>query len=416
MESYLKYVKDTEPATDFHRWVGMSVLAGALRKKTCLSLGRMRVYPNLYIVLVAEPGVARKSQAISFGQTVMTQVPELITSADVVTREALLQDIETCAVDEQLMDGTNFRHSSISIISREFESFLGQKKENTKMLVMLTDLFDCQEIPYKYRVKNAGSNTVPSVFLNLLAATTPDSLASCLPSTAIGGGLTSRILFVWADMKQKKVPFPERSEEVIELEEKLVKDLYLISRIVGEYQFSPEAKKNWHDWYHAYDETCMERLCRDPAFNGWYSRKPTYILKVAIICAASKGNNLILEWEHIQEAIDLIEGLEYNMGVVFKAIGKSTVTSEVDTVIQLVKQNKAIQEKALLSLVWRDMDALKFDNVVNTAIRTGKVERRYQSPQGKMGEVWYYDSDFLRAIAEKRALAEANKILMEGKQ
>lgn len=401
MEAYMKYTEDTEPASIFHRWVGMSVLAGALRKKTCLSLGRIRVYPNLYIVLVAEPGIARKSQSITFGQGIMTQVPELIMSADVVTREALLQDIEACAVDEQLKDGTNFKHSSLSVISREFESFLGQKKENTKMLVMLTDLFDAQEIPYKYRVKNSTSNEVPSVFLNLLAATTPESLASCLPSTAIGGGLTSRVLFVWADRKQKKCAIPKKTQAIVELEKKLVDDLYAISRIVGEYQFSPEAEKKWDDWYNDYDETSINRICRDPAFNGWYSRKPTYILKVAIICAAAKSNSLVVEWSHLKESIDLIESLEFDMGVVFKAIGKSTVTSEVDTVIQLVRQHKAISEKVLLSLVWRDMDAQKFDNVISTAIRSGKIQRQYKSPKNIPGEVWYYDSEFMREVEER---------------
>jgi len=73
------------------------------------------------------------------------------------------------------------------------------------MLVLLTDLFDCEELPWKYRTKHSGSNVIPSVFLNLVAATTPDALASALPSTAIGGGLTSRIMFIWADKKYKKV-------------------------------------------------------------------------------------------------------------------------------------------------------------------------------------------------------------------
>ena len=64
------------------------------------------------------------------------------------------------------------------------------------MLVFLTDLFDCRELPWKYRTKGRGDNTIENLYLNLLAATTPDSLASSLPALAIGGGLTSRILFI----------------------------------------------------------------------------------------------------------------------------------------------------------------------------------------------------------------------------
>jgi hypothetical protein len=180
--------------------------------------------------------------------------------------------------------------------------------------------------------------------LNLLGATTPDSLASCLPSTAIGGGFTSRVLFVWADKKAKKVAKPEDSPRIEALKDKLAKDLYLISRIVGQYDFSPEADANWSDWYNEYEELDSERLCRDPAFNGWYSRKPTYILKTAVVCAAAESDTRILEWKHIQQSIAELSDIEVQMGIVFKAIGKSAVTSEVDLVMQIIRSRKCIFE------------------------------------------------------------------------
>jgi alpha-L-fucosidase len=93
LDSYMEYTADTEPAKVFHHWVGMSIMAAALRKKTYVKYGRLRYYPNLYVVLVAEPGVARKSQAINFGVEIMSQVPEIQMSADAITKEALLVDL-----------------------------------------------------------------------------------------------------------------------------------------------------------------------------------------------------------------------------------------------------------------------------------------------------------------------------------
>jgi len=397
----MEYVSDTEAATVFHKWVGMSVIASALRKKTFAKYGRLKYYPNLYIVLVADPGIARKSQSISFGVELISNVPDIITSADAVTKEALLQDLENCATDATMPDGTQLRHSSLSIISREFESFLGQKKENTKMLVLLTDLFDCQELPWKYRTKGSGNSTIPSIYLNLLAATTPDSLASCLPSTAIGGGFTSRVLFIWADKRAKKVAKPEDSPRTQELRDKLCKDLYLISTITGQYDFTKEADHNWNEWYNSYEEMDTTRLCKDAAFNGWYSRKPTYILKLAVTCAASESNNLILEWKHIERAMKEIQDTEIQMGIVFKAIGKSVVTSEVELIMQIIRTRKHITEKELMQLVWRDIDSNKFDNVIETAKRTGKVVRGFRGPHNESGEIWYYDNEW---ILQQKAL------------
>lgn len=389
LEHYMEFMKNTEPAAVFDKWTGHSLIAAALRKKAKLPYGRINYYPNLYIVFVAEPGIARKTQAISFGVKLLNEIPDIVMSADQITKEALLQDLEAAAMDEPMPDGENLRHCSLSIISKEFESFIGQKKDNTKMIVFLTDMFDCSEMPVKYRTKNSGSNVIPSVFVNLLAATTPESLASCLPATAVGGGLTSRILFIWADDKKCKSPKPAFTTEDVKLQKNLLDDLFQISRIAGDYVMSPEADANWSDWYMKYDEKSPNRICMDKSFSGWYARKPTYILKMAINRAASESNDLIIEWRHVLKAISDIESVEKDMGYVFRAIGKSDITGEVDTIAQLIYQYVWITETRLMSLTWRDIDSNKFDNCIKTLLRTGTVERTFRGPKGENG-IWYH--------------------------
>jgi len=389
LTSYLKYTENTESAKIYHKWVGLSMLAAALRKKTWFNLGRLKTYPNLYVVLTSEPGVTRKTQAISYGTRILSQVPSIVMSADAITKEALLEDLEECADDAQLPDGTIFKHSSLSVISREFESFLGQKKENTKMLVLLTDLFDCEELPFKYRTKHSGSSTAPAVYLNLLAATTPDSLASSLPAIAIGGGLTSRIMFIFAEDKDHKEAIPEETAELKELKILLIKDLSKIARIVGGYQFTPESKEKWVEWYNNYDERSPARLCKDPAFHSWYSRKPTYVIKIALILAAAKSDNLVIEWNDFQESINTIETVELKMGKAFSAVGRSEITSDVEKVRALIERYKIISERVLMQLIWRDIDSNKFENVISTILRGGLARRDTVGPKGEAG-IYYY--------------------------
>lgn len=388
VDSYMEFMKETEPAAAFDKWTAHSLIAAALRKKVRLPYGRINYYPNLYIVFVSEPGIARKTQAITFGTKILSEIPDVVVSADQITKEALLQDLEAAAMDEPMPNGETFKHSSLSIISKEFESFIGQKKDNTKMIVFLTDMFDCSELPIKYRTKNSGSNVIPSVFVNLIAATTPESLASCLPATAVGGGLTSRILFIWATDKKRKSPKPQMTKEELILQEKLIKDLYQISRIAGDYQMTKEADDLWQKWYMKYEEKDPHRICLDKSFAGWYSRKPTYILKLAINRAASESNDLIIEWKHIEHAIKDIISVEHGMGQVFRAIGKSDVSSEVDTVMQIIIESKWISEQKLMSMTWRDIDAQKMANVINTVCGTGRAQRVFRGPKGEQG-VWF---------------------------
>ena len=388
IQTYIEYTKETESAPIFHRWVGMSIIAAALSKKIWLNLGRIKVFPNMYVVLVAEPGIARKSQAISYGVELMNEIDNIFMSADAITKEALLQDLE-CAKGTFDDQGINRGYCALNIVSKEFESFLGQKRENTKMLVLLTDLFDSHEGPWRYRTKQSGSNVINNVFLNILAATTPESLASSFPSSAIGGGLTSRIIFVWSSGGHKKIAYPAFTQEMLAMREKLVHDLGIISRISGNYTFSPDARTRWEKWYGFYNERSPNRICKDPACHGWYSRKPMYILKIAMILTASKMETMTLEWKEIYEAVEVVIEAEGLMGKTFSAIGRSDVAPDVDLVKTVIGQHGSISEKELLQIIWRDVDSNKFDNVINTILKAGEAKRTYQSKTGK-AEIRYW--------------------------
>jgi hypothetical protein len=388
----VKLNENTEPAKIFDVWTAYSVIASALRRKVSLQLGRLVYYPNIYLVFVAEPGVARKTQAIKYGVDFLNTIPDIRLSADSATKEAMTDDIENSGMDELLIDGTQYRHSSLNIISKEFESFLGQKKENTRMLTALTDLFDCPD-EWSSRTRHGTSNKIIRPWLNLLAATTPDSLASSLPASAVGGGLTSRILFLWADKKKKSVAIPFMTPEEVKLKELLEKDLYQISRLSGSYIMTADCIKRWTEWYDTYDEDeSGNRICTDKSFSGWYSRKPTYIIKVGILRATAESNDLVIQWRHIQEATEAIREVELLMGNAFKAIGKSEITAEVDNVMQIVRTYRWISEKQLMTIVWRDIDSSKFENVMGTLLKTGKVVREFQGPNKEKG-IWYRSTE-----------------------
>ena len=388
VDAYVQLMEKTEPAKLFDIWTAYSVIASALRRKVYLRLGRLMYNTNIYVVLVAEPGVARKTQAIKFGVDFINNIPEIILSSDSATKEALTDDIEQSSLEAMMDNGEILRHSSLCIISKEFESFLGQKKENTRMLTALTDLFDCPDT-WSARTRHGKSNKIVNPWVCLLAATTPESLANSLPASAVGGGLTSRILFIWADKKKRSEAIPEMTEQEKKLKDKLERDLYQISRIAGQYSMSNNCRTNWVNWYNAYDEDESGiRICQDKSFSGWYARKPTYILKVSMLVAASESNNLTIEWSHVDKAISEIKGVEKLMGSAFKAIGRSEISGDVSSVYELVKSSKVISEKALMSMTWRDLDNVKLGNVIDTLIKAGKIRRDYKGPKNEIG-IWY---------------------------
>lgn len=375
LTSYLEYVEETESADIYKTWVGISTISSALRRKTGFSLGRIAVYPNLYVVLVGPPG-ARKTQAIKFGNSLLKTQEDIVISADAITREALLQDLEQAIADYPLNDAKVLRHCSMLATCSELETFLGNKKDNAKMLITLTDLWDCPDL-WRYRTKGAGTNVLSNIYLSIIAATTPESIANSIPATASGTGFISRIIFCYADKKAKKVPIPRETKDLISLRKKLIFDLAIICKNSGVYKFSNEGEAYWIKWYTRYDDADPDRFCQDTAFNGWYERKPIFILKLAMIYAAATTNVLLIEPQHIDEAIRLVESTEPSMGRSFRAVGRSDLAAETDMLMNLIAKHRTITEKKLYSIVWRDLDDIKFQNVIATIVKTGQVTRKY---------------------------------------
>ena len=388
LTSYMEYTDNTESAKIFHKWIGISAIASSLRRKVWFNFGRIPVFPNLFIILVAEPGLARKTQALSFGENLLTEIPGVVLSADAITVQALLDDIEGSTKTDLMPDSTTFTHASLTISSGEFESFLGDKKDNSKMIITLTDLFDCKQRPFKYRTKNSGTNVIPHPFLNLVAATTPTSIANSMPATAIGGGLTSRTIYIWAPGKEKKIAVPEIDNSIKELEKALIQDLSVIARIAGEYNYTTDSRAWWESFYQSYEELHPDRICKDPTFNGWYSRKPLFMLKLALICAASESNNTAITPNNFIRAKTLLEEAEKSMVNTFSSVGRSDITADTGAVRDLLKSYKNISERKLLQMVWRDIDARKFDNIIQTILRSGEAVRAFKGPDGQSG-VWY---------------------------
>ena len=119
-----------------------------------------------------------------------------------------------------------------------------------------------------------------------------------------------------------------------------------------------------------------------------------FILKIAMILTTSKTESMVLEWKEIYEAVEVVIEAEKLMGKTFSAIGRSDVAPDVDLVKTVIAQHGSISEKELLQIIWRDVDSNKFDNVINTILKSGEAKRTYKGVKGApeirywMPEAW----------------------------
>jgi len=345
LEAYLEYTEATEPPTIFHKWVGVFCIAAAMKREIYCQVEYVSPwYPNFYIVLVAPSGKARKSTALSYGSDLIKEVDGINMSSEAVTRESLLLEMQESL--EETMQGTEVEeHSSLSIISSELTSFL--RFNNLQFLSDLTDWYDCQDV-WRNRTKTQGTEEVRGVWLNLLGATTPHSIQSSVPEDMIGGGFTSRIIFVYSDeKKESKAPTWGQSDKDKKLRSDLVHDLRHIEALNGKFQFTEDAATKYTELYHKLDK---DPPVKNRHFQGYNARRQVHMIKTAMVSSLSRNNRLLMKEYDIMRAHKLLKETERVMPRTFLGYGEredSGIYSEVGVFI-------AQKQETTSGEIWRN--------------------------------------------------------------
>lgn len=362
IDSYMTLTDNSEPPEQFRRWVAISTIASVLQRKCYLPWGTLIFYPNLYVVLVSPPGKARKSTAILSGLDMITEPGlNIKLSAEAITREALIRELRNSAQTHMNnTTGEMILHSSLTIFSPELTVFLGYR--NIQLLSDLTDWYDCRK-KWTYRTKNQGTDIINGVWVNIIGATTPESLQLSLPLDAIGGGLTSRIIFIYEQKKAKQVPAPFQTPEELELKEELLKRLESISMMCGAFTVTPGFIKLWTDWYLEQDN---KKPIEDARFLGYIERRPATIMKLSIIVSSSRGTDMIVEENDLIRSIIFLEESEIKMPMALSGVGRSDYAAIMSSVMVEVSVRKECTQADLLRIFRHDITSWDLGRILET--------------------------------------------------
>lgn len=363
--NYMKYTENTEPPVMYRLWVGISTIASCLQRKCSLEW-HTDIYPNMFVILVGPSGKCRKGEAMRPGEELLKEL-NVVMAADATTKEALVRAIKNSGTNAQDNTGKVTSHCSITILSKELTVFLGYN--NPELLAWMTAWYDCTN-PWVYNTKNKGQDHVHGLWVNFIGATTPQLITSTLPRDAIGGGLTSRMIFVNERVKGKRVVFPIKSKPTLELKDKLKSDLESILTLSGEFKFDPEFFHFWKPWYNSNEDNPP---FKDPSLDGYVSRRPTHLLKLCMITSASRSNDKMIMVKDAERALEILEKTECNMGQIFRGVGKSRFAESLNQISDEVQSRKSVNFSELLALVYQDCTRLEALNILYSLESMGQV-------------------------------------------
>ena len=370
---YLDYTSEQESPSAFHTWVALSVLASTVGRRVWVNRGYYRLYPNLYVVLVGASARVRKTTAIHIGHKLFKEaLPEATLVSQKITLEALISVFVA-----------DFKARGVSggyIVSDEFGVLLGKGPDSAKLMDLLTKWYDCPD-HFEYRTMLRGKEVANNVHCNLLAGTTPEWLKDTLPSHAIGGGFTSRIIFVYQAKPEKLIPFPEINPEMVKLRLRLMTDLQMVSELDGEYMLTEGAKEWYEDWY---TKIFKPEASTAPSLDGYFGRKHDTLLKLALLFAASKGNNKVIGEGEMSLALRALNKNEKMLPHTLMLIQMTQTGQEIEKVRRVVSRRVEVDHTSLMRAVSYCISAVRLDEVITELIN---AERLQQFRRG--GKRWY---------------------------
>lgn len=393
LTKYLEYTENSESPISYHTWCGLSVIAGALQRRVYLKWGLGRViYPNLYVVLVGPSGRTRKGVAIGIAKDFLKKIPGItVTPESSSGRQAMIMAMKRAIVNFQdPSDGKIKFHCSVTAFSEELSVFLGQG--DIAYLSNLTDWYDSKD-DWEYETVGRGKDSLQGLCLNLMGGTAPDWIQSMIPQEALGGGFTSRIIFIVEEVKRKIIPKYIPTQEELEMQEVLQRDLERISQLAGEITFTEDAEKLYIDWYIDQDKKLSAGLpaVPDTRFAGYCERRATHLQKLMILCSASRCDDLKISAADFNRALSLLHMAEINMPKTFGGLGKSRMSDETDAVMSYIKSVRTTTRKILLQKFYRDLDPNTLAQVEALMTQMGVLKIKLMPEQADKQYTWIGD-------------------------
>ena len=373
----MEYSSYSEAPKHMHFWVAVSTLAGALRRQVWIDMAYFQWYPNFYIILVAPPGIVSKSTTADIGMSLLKKVPDVKFGPDVVTWQAL---VGAFAESTLAFEYNSEYHamSALTILSSEFGNLLDPR--DTAMVDLFVTLWDGRQGSFEKKTKGSGNDTVENPWINLIACTTPSWIAGNFPEYMVGGGFTSRCIFVYAEKKQQLVAYPQEivPADLKQKAQALLDDLTLISMMKGQFIMTEDALTYGRAWYEAHHAAKHLHLDED-RFGGYLARKQTHIHKLAMILSAAESDSMRITAEHLALANQMVTDLEPEMQFVFSKIGKSEEALFAERMIWYVTKRGKVEWQEAYRYVHAHFPKLQdFESIINGAIRSGQLRMQQQ--------------------------------------
>ncbi len=334
------------------------------------------LYPNVYVILVAEPGVG-KGKVTSRIRRMWKKLEDHFVASSSVTKAAMMDELAVANRRWITHDPINpvDHFNSLLLCVNELGVFI--PAYDNEFMTVLTDLWDCEDYSETRRSRKIEPISIDNVQLNMLAAATPSYLMHLMPEGAWDQGFISRTLLIFSGERQIRSLFATYEMDTTE-NDFLQEQLGCVANIYGEIKFTEESAE-LVDNFHMHGNEISRPT--HPKLHAYSMRRSAHLLKLCMIATISRSDELIIRPEDYQRSLDWMIEAERLMPDIFKAMatgGSGKVMEEAWYFIftTYAKEQKPILEHRLIQFLQERVPVHNIKNTIDMMDRGKMIEKR----------------------------------------
>lgn len=340
-----------------------------------------KIFPNIFTILVGRPGIG-KGAAMNPLLSLMGEAGVVNVISDRTTIEEMMEELAKGFMGPQSTAAgkiTINRDSSAYIFSPELSIFI---TASAITLPVLADLWDSREgQPFRYKTKSGGKYEIKEPCISLLGGSTTEWLISSIPNSAVGGGFTRRVNFIYSNNKGRKIPWPKAADSK-RTRTDLIDDLkYIQANLRGEFKFDNAALPLFEKIYHL-DPNEFD----SEALAGYKTSAWVHATKMAICLSVARSDDRIITKDDMEFSISKVEQVIKDIPRVFRAIGDSDMVASADRVLRFLEAAGYATRNQMMKALWQHVSMDDLDRILVTLEVGGLIVCSQQGPAQR----WVY--------------------------
>lgn len=277
------YEETTDAPMEFLISSLLPSIGAAISTNRWIQWGSKRIYPNIWIMLVGQSTILRKSTSLDIGTSALRSL-----NAEKPDRHFILPNdgsfagfLECLKVEKNGV----LKHSEVASLLENMN-----KGYNLSMKSLFTDFFDVPPF-HKIYIKETGEEHIKTPMFGIAAGTTLNWLKQNISRNDRESGFLARFLYCYMDNKEKSMPIPKMVDPRFSSR---FKEVFL--RLMKVDPFEIIVDRSYQESYIKFYE-CIDRSLRNPLLDdgtkSLLGRLQTdYFLKLTILDSTLSGRSL----------------------------------------------------------------------------------------------------------------------------